>query len=181
MSSIGVAELPRSRESIHPVWVRLTHWVNVIAMFLMIGSGWRIYNASPLFPFGFPPAVTLGDGLDGLPGALLWHFAAMWLLVANGATYVALGFLTGCLRPGGISPPGVTTYQEEESRRLFQDGRAVFMRNWPYAWRMSQLEGSPLRGRVGVAAMVRGSRSMGYDACLQEAVRLALGPCEALP
>jgi thiosulfate reductase cytochrome b subunit len=87
-----------SSRSIHPVWVRLTHWINAVAIFVMIGSGWRIYNASPLFPFSFPPAVTIGDGLDGLPGALLWHFAAMWLLVANGAAYVALGVLTGRFR-----------------------------------------------------------------------------------
>ncbi len=84
--------------TIHPVWVRVTHWINVVAMFVMIGSGWRIYNASPLFPFAFPPAATLGDGLDGLSGALLWHFAAMWLLVVNGATYVVLGLVTGRFR-----------------------------------------------------------------------------------
>lgn len=83
---------------IHPRWVRITHWINVIAMFVMITSGWRIYNASPLFPFTFPPALTIGDALDGLPGALLWHFAAMWLLAVNGATYVALGILTGRFR-----------------------------------------------------------------------------------
>lgn len=83
---------------IHPRWVRITHWINVIAMFVMITSGWRIYNASPLFAFAFPPAITIGDGLDGLQGALLWHFAAMWLLVANGIVYVALGFLTGRFR-----------------------------------------------------------------------------------
>ncbi len=88
----------RSAAAIHPVWVRLTHWINAVAMFVMIGSGWRVYNASPLFLFTFPPAVTIGDSLDGLPGALLWHFAAMWLLVVNGATYVALGFLTGRFR-----------------------------------------------------------------------------------
>jgi thiosulfate reductase cytochrome b subunit len=88
----------RSIVAIHPVWVRVTHWINVVAMFVMIGSGWRIYNASPLFPFTFPPAVTIGDSLDGLPGALLWHFAAMWLLVVNGVAYVALGFLTGRFR-----------------------------------------------------------------------------------
>jgi thiosulfate reductase cytochrome b subunit len=87
-----------STGSIHPVWVRVTHWLNVIAMFVMIASGWRIYNASPLFPFTFPPAVTIGDGLDGLPGALLWHFAAMWLVVVNGVTYVSLGLLTGRFR-----------------------------------------------------------------------------------
>jgi thiosulfate reductase cytochrome b subunit len=90
--------MPRSRETIHPVWVRATHWINVVAMFLMIASGWRIYNASPLFPFTFPPAVTIGDGFDGLSGALLWHFAAMWLLVVNGVTYVALGLATGRFR-----------------------------------------------------------------------------------
>jgi thiosulfate reductase cytochrome b subunit len=81
-------------KAIHPRWVRITHWINAIAMFVMITSGWRIYNASPLFRFTFPPAITIGDGLDGLPGALLWHFAAMWLLAVNGITYVALGVLT---------------------------------------------------------------------------------------
>jgi thiosulfate reductase cytochrome b subunit len=83
---------------IHPRWVRITHWINVIAMFVMITSGWRIYNASPLFPFGFPPAITIGDGLDGLSGALLWHFAAMWLLVVNGITYLTLGVVSGRFR-----------------------------------------------------------------------------------
>lgn len=68
----------------------------------------------------------------------------------------ALEFLAGtCAGPEPISPPGVTTYQEEESRRLFQDGRAVFLRNWPYAWRLAQRDDSPLRGRVGVMPMVR--------------------------
>ena len=84
-----------SPQVIHPAWVRITHWINAVAMFVMIASGWRIYDASPLFSFTFPPAITIGDGLDGLPGALLWHFAAMWLLVANGLTYVGLGIVTG--------------------------------------------------------------------------------------
>jgi len=51
------------------------------------------------------------------------------------------------------SPPGVGTYQEEESRRIFQDGRAAFLRNWPYAYRLSQQAGSPLVGHVGVLLM----------------------------
>jgi thiosulfate reductase cytochrome b subunit len=84
--------------TIHPAWVRVTHWVNALAMFVMITSGWRIYNASPLFPFRFPPEITIGDGLDGLSGALLWHFAAMWLLVVNGLVYLALGILGGRFR-----------------------------------------------------------------------------------
>jgi thiosulfate reductase cytochrome b subunit len=59
-------------------------------MIMMILSGWQIYNASPLFPFDFP------IGLGGwLAGALLWHFAAMWLLVVNGLVYLTLGIATG--------------------------------------------------------------------------------------
>ena len=84
--------------TIHPAWVRVTHWVNALAMFVMITSGWRIYNASPLFAFEFPPAITIGDGLDGLSGALLWHFAAMWLLVVNGLVYLTLGIVSGRFR-----------------------------------------------------------------------------------
>src|SRR6476661_6366471 len=72
---------------IHPVWVRVTHWINAIAMLVMIGSGWEIYNASPLFGFSFPGSITLGGWLAG---ALLWHFAAMWVLAVNGIVYVRL-------------------------------------------------------------------------------------------
>jgi thiosulfate reductase cytochrome b subunit len=81
---------------IHPGWVRVTHWVNALAIFMMIGSGWQIYDASPLFSFiAFPPQIALGDWLAG---ALLWHFAAMWLLVINGLVYVTLGIVTGRFR-----------------------------------------------------------------------------------
>jgi thiosulfate reductase cytochrome b subunit len=80
---------------IHPVWVRLTHWINVVAMVTMIVSGWRIYDASPLFSFEFPLSITLGDGLQD---ALLWHFAAMWLLVVNGLVYIGLGIASGRFR-----------------------------------------------------------------------------------
>lgn len=81
--------------AIHPLVVRICHWVNVIAIFIMIFSGWRIYNASPLFPFAFPPDLTLGGWLAG---ALQWHFAAMWLLVANGLVYVLYGVFSGYYR-----------------------------------------------------------------------------------
>jgi thiosulfate reductase cytochrome b subunit len=83
------------RKIIHPVWVRITHWVNAVAMCVMIASGWEIYNASPLFAFRFPPAITLGGWLAG---ALLWHFAAMWLLAVNGLVYIVLGILSGRFR-----------------------------------------------------------------------------------
>ncbi len=64
----------------------------------------------------------------------------------------ALEFLVRCV--GTVSPPGVATYQEDESRRLFQDGRAVFLRNWPYVWPLAQAPGSAVRGAVGAAPMV---------------------------
>ncbi len=85
----------RPRLTIHPIWVRITHWINALAMLVMIGSGWEIYNASPLFGFRYPSSITLGGWLAG---ALLWHFAAMWVLAINGAVYVALGLITGRFR-----------------------------------------------------------------------------------
>ena len=80
---------------IHPLTIRWTHWINVFAMLLMVASGWRIYNAAPLFAFKFPIELTIGGWLGG---ALQWHFAAMWLLVANGAVYVAYGLWTRYFR-----------------------------------------------------------------------------------
>ena len=82
------------RPVIHPLYVRVTHWINAAAVLIMIGSGWQIYNASPLFPFTFPSALSLGGWLAG---GLLWHFAAMWLLVANGLVYLFVGLVTGRL------------------------------------------------------------------------------------
>jgi thiosulfate reductase cytochrome b subunit len=90
-----IASTDRPPLVIHPLWVRITHWINVAAMLMMIGSGWEIYNASPLFGFRFPGSITLGGWLAG---ALLWHFAAMWLLAVNGIVYVALGIVTGRFR-----------------------------------------------------------------------------------
>jgi thiosulfate reductase cytochrome b subunit len=82
-----------STGTIQPVWVRLTHWLNALAAITMMLSGWRIYDASPIFrSFTFPPAITLGGWLGG---ALQWHFAAMWLLVFNGLLYLALNLVSG--------------------------------------------------------------------------------------
>src|SRR5277367_6491665 len=81
---------------VQPAWVRVTHWINALAILMMVGSGWQVYDASPLFSFiYFPSQIALGEWLGG---ALLWHFAAMWLLVINGIIYVTLGFVTGRFR-----------------------------------------------------------------------------------
>lgn len=79
---------------IHPGWLRLTHWFNAVAVIVLVLSGWRIYNAAPFFPFRIPAQATLGGWLGG---ALQWHFAAMWLLAANGLLYLALNFGSGRL------------------------------------------------------------------------------------
>ena len=93
-TAVGDSPLVGGR-TIHPAWVRICHWVNAIAILIMIGSGWQIYDASPLFNFTFPRSIALGNWLAG---ALLWHFAAMWVLVINGVVYVTLGIVTGRLR-----------------------------------------------------------------------------------
>src|SRR5262245_62983492 len=80
---------------VHPLVVRIGHWINAFAILIMVLSGWRIYNASPLFDFKFPVAWTLGGWLAG---ALQWHFAAMWLLAVNGLVYVVYGVFSGHFR-----------------------------------------------------------------------------------
>nr|WP_245428232.1 cytochrome b/b6 domain-containing protein [Roseiarcus fermentans] len=82
-----------ARLRVHPLAVRLWHWINAFAIVIMITSGWRIYDASPVFPgIRFPPQITLGGWLAG---ALQWHFAAMWLLMINFAVYILYGVMSG--------------------------------------------------------------------------------------
>ncbi|WP_419758221.1 cytochrome b/b6 domain-containing protein [Acidisoma sp.] len=91
MNTSKAQGLPRQRwVTVHPLLVRITHWVNAVALVCMVMSGWEIYNASPLLPFVFPPWMTLGGWLAG---GIAWHFAAMWLLVVNGLVYVAYGIV----------------------------------------------------------------------------------------
>lgn len=79
-------------ESIHPLWLRLTHWLNALAVTILAMSGWRIYDAAPFFDFVIPTNLTLGGWLAG---AIQWHFAAMWLLVVNGIVYLLGNAVSG--------------------------------------------------------------------------------------
>ncbi len=93
---------------IHSRFVRITHWINAVAMIIMIGSGWRIYNNVPIFPtFTFPDWMTLGGDHEityrlnkdiGFSNALLWHFAAMWVFVVNGLAALVYGLVSGRLQ-----------------------------------------------------------------------------------
>ena len=95
MAMTAAALAMPSEAVIHPRWVRVCHWINALAILVMIGSGWQIYDASPLLDFTFPRQIALGNWLAG---ALLWHFAAMWVLVINGLVYITLGIITGRFR-----------------------------------------------------------------------------------
>jgi len=112
---------------VHPLVVRITHWINALAILVMVASGWRIYNASPLFEsFTFPEALTLGGWLAG---ALQWHFAAMWLLALNGLVYVLYGIVSGHFRRKllPISPGAVLRDVSQALRgRLEHDDLSVY-------------------------------------------------------
>ncbi|MBC7452714.1 MAG: cytochrome b/b6 domain-containing protein [Massilia sp.] len=86
--------MSRDPRTIHPLWLRVTHWLNAVAVVLLVTSGWRIYNATRFLDFGIPGAITLGGWLGG---ALQWHFAAMWLLFANGMLYLLINLFSGRL------------------------------------------------------------------------------------
>ena len=111
-----------AQDTIHPLWLRLTHWLNALAAGILAMSGWRIYDASPLFAFRFPSGITLGgitfsDAAYTITGDTLtfssagvittksdsgavsapWHFAAMWLLAGNGLIYLLLNAGSGRL------------------------------------------------------------------------------------
>ena len=90
-----MATADQTHRIIHPLLVRVAHWINAFAIVCMVMSGWAIYNASPLFGFDFPRWATLGGWLGG---AIAWHLAAMWLLVVNGLVYLGYGLLAGHFR-----------------------------------------------------------------------------------
>jgi len=104
------------RAVIHPLAVRATHWINVFAMACMLMSGWAIYNASPLFGFRFPAWATVGGWLGG---SIAWHFAAMWLLAANGILYVLYGLASGHFRRHLLPVhPGAVVHDVKLAARL---------------------------------------------------------------
>lgn len=85
----------KGRHPIHPLPLRIMHWLNAVAIITLIGSGWEIYDASPFLPFTFPQWATIGQWLGG---AIAWHFAAIWLLMLNGLAYLAWGIGSGHFR-----------------------------------------------------------------------------------
>jgi len=96
MSDASVKSHGRHLRRLHPLALRIMHWVNAIAMIVMIMSGWAIYNDEVIFGWlHFPGWITIGNGPEG---ALQWHFLAMWILFFNGLAYIAYGLMTGRFR-----------------------------------------------------------------------------------
>ncbi len=94
MSAATVPVASHGGRRLHPWPVRIMHWTNAVAMVVMIGSGWGIYNDSVIFgSLHFP--IKLGGWAAE---SLLWHFAGMWLLAINGLAYLAYGSATGRFR-----------------------------------------------------------------------------------
>jgi thiosulfate reductase cytochrome b subunit len=85
-----------SEQRLHPLPLRIMHWINAIAIFIMIGSGWKIYNDEVIFGFlHFPDSLTIGKWAQH---GLQWHFFGMWIFVLNGLAYLSYGIATGRFR-----------------------------------------------------------------------------------
>jgi thiosulfate reductase cytochrome b subunit len=92
----GHAMTSTRAKPLHPLPLRVMHWINALAIVIMIGSGWKIYNDEVLFGWlHFPEWITIGGEAQG---ALQWHFLAMWLLMLNGLCYLGYGLCTGRFR-----------------------------------------------------------------------------------
>jgi len=95
-ATLSIRPLKPSGRRLHPVSIRIMHWTNAVAMIVMILSGWGIYNDDVIINgLHFAHFLRLGSWAAQ---SLLWHFAAMWLLVLNGAAYLIYGLVTGRLR-----------------------------------------------------------------------------------
>lgn len=91
----SVLEEPRQGR-LHPWPIRVMHWINAVAMFIMIGSGWKIYNDEVIFGWlHFPEYLTIGRWAQH---ALQWHFFGMWIIFLNGMAYVTYGLFSGRFR-----------------------------------------------------------------------------------
>jgi thiosulfate reductase cytochrome b subunit len=102
-----VMSTPDLEVQTHPIAARVTHWLMALAIVILIGSGWRIYNASPIFNFTFPEEFTLGGDVEaalalhndpGVASAIAWHFAAMWLLALSYFAFMLWNIVSGHFR-----------------------------------------------------------------------------------
>jgi Ni/Fe-hydrogenase b-type cytochrome subunit len=87
----------------HPLVIRLCHWINAAALFVLVGSGLQIFLAFPSFGakipqkdlIDWPKALALGGWLGG---ALQWHLTFMWIYIATGLVYIGYQLFSGCYK-----------------------------------------------------------------------------------
>src|SRR5579863_2677451 len=85
-----------SQPRLHPLPLRIMHWINAAAIFIMIGSGWKIYNDDVIFGLlHFPDWIVIGKWAQY---GLQWHFFGMWIFVLNGLAYLIYGISSGRFR-----------------------------------------------------------------------------------
>jgi thiosulfate reductase cytochrome b subunit len=96
MATPAAASLARTPRRLHPLPVRIMHWINAVAVFIMIGSGWKIYDDDIIFSFlRFPDSIVIGKWAQY---GLQWHFLGMWIFVLNGLAYLCYGIASGRFR-----------------------------------------------------------------------------------
>lgn len=96
MSAPAVKSIARKEQRLHPLPLRIMHWINAVAIFIMIGSGWRIYDDDVIFGWlHFPDFLVIGKWAQY---GLQWHFFGMWIFVINGIVYLTYGIVTGRFR-----------------------------------------------------------------------------------
>jgi thiosulfate reductase cytochrome b subunit len=96
MPTPNVKSTARNPRRLHPLPLRIMHWINAVAIFIMIGSGWKIYNDDVIFGIlHFPDALVIGKWAQY---GLQWHFFGMWIFVLNGIAYLSYGIATGRFR-----------------------------------------------------------------------------------
>jgi thiosulfate reductase cytochrome b subunit len=96
MATVVTKPAPHSVHRLHPLSLRIMHWTNAVAIFIMIGSGWKIYNDDVIFGFlHFPDSIVIGKWAQY---GLQWHFFGMWIFVLNGVAYFIYGVATGRFR-----------------------------------------------------------------------------------
>jgi len=96
MATPNVKSIARKEHRLHPLPLRVMHWINAVAVLIMIGSGWKIYDDEVIFGWlHFPDSITIGKWAQN---GLQWHFFGMWIFVINGLAYLAYGVFSGRFR-----------------------------------------------------------------------------------
>jgi len=154
-----------------------TTWDQLTQMAQKIQAGERAAGNDKFWGY-----VWQGNAYEGLTcDALEWVYSYGGgtivdpqgnITIDNAKAAAAINMAAGWV--GTISPPGVTSYQEEDARGVWQAGNAAFMRNWPYAYNPGQSADSPIKDKFGVAALPKASTPDGQNAATLGGWQLAV-------